>query len=279
MMKAQLATWRGSHSSVKKQGFTLIELLVVIAIIAILAAILFPVFARARENARRASCQSNLKQIGLGIFQYSQDYDETMTPSNQTNSGSSTPWHNLLQPYVKSTQIFRCPSNTTPGTDSQWVSGSNGADGGKIALSYKCNGSHADDGSYSERWCATNTTVGVTARCSRPMDAVGTQMPGPARLSKFESTAQTILVYEVNSLTNTEAGGMQPQQNLDVTNHLATTNFLFADGHVKAMKPSATISTAAPTLNMWSLDPSTAPPTGSQRITDAINTVAMPRMQ
>ena len=62
----------------KKFGFTLIELLVVFAIIAILAAILFPVFARARENARRASCQSNLKQIGLGIMQYTQDYDEKM---------------------------------------------------------------------------------------------------------------------------------------------------------------------------------------------------------
>jgi prepilin-type N-terminal cleavage/methylation domain-containing protein len=59
-----------------KRGFTLIELLVVIAIIAILAAILFPVFARARENARRASCQSNLKQIALGVFMYNQDYDE-----------------------------------------------------------------------------------------------------------------------------------------------------------------------------------------------------------
>jgi prepilin-type N-terminal cleavage/methylation domain-containing protein len=60
----------------KRTGFTLIELLVVIAIIAILAAILFPVFARARENARRASCQSNLKQIGLAVYQYTQDYDE-----------------------------------------------------------------------------------------------------------------------------------------------------------------------------------------------------------
>src|SRR5687768_5924591 len=60
------------------KGFTLIELLVVIAIIAILAAILFPVFARARENARRSSCQSNLKQIGLGFAQYTQDYDEKM---------------------------------------------------------------------------------------------------------------------------------------------------------------------------------------------------------
>jgi prepilin-type N-terminal cleavage/methylation domain-containing protein len=70
----------------KKRAFTLIELLVVIAIIAILAAILFPVFARARENARRSSCQSNLKQIGLGVLQYTQDYDETLPPA-----GTSTP--------------------------------------------------------------------------------------------------------------------------------------------------------------------------------------------
>ena len=73
-----------SQSRIVKRGFTLIELLVVIAIIAILAAILFPVFARARENARRASCQSNLKQIGLGIFQYTQDYDEKMRPAAPT---------------------------------------------------------------------------------------------------------------------------------------------------------------------------------------------------
>src|SRR5689334_5202516 len=82
-----------------KPGFTLIELLVVIAIIAILAAILFPVFARARENARRASCQSNLKQIGLGIMMYTQDYDETFPRSaiggfTYQNSGvnNQAPW-------------------------------------------------------------------------------------------------------------------------------------------------------------------------------------------
>src|SRR6476646_9032401 len=101
------------NSNRSKSAFTLIELLVVIAIIAILAAILFPVFGRARENARRSSCQSNLKQIGLGILQYAQDYDETMVPtqaSNGTNNGSA-PWGSLVQPYVKSVQVFRCPSN------------------------------------------------------------------------------------------------------------------------------------------------------------------------
>src|SRR2546428_12391240 len=95
-------------------GFTLIELLVVIAIIAILAAILFPVFARARENARRSSCQSNLKQIGLGIMQYAQDYDERMISSrmslnNADNEGGN--WVVMLQPYVKSYQLFACTSN------------------------------------------------------------------------------------------------------------------------------------------------------------------------
>lgn len=111
-------------------GFTLIELLVVIAIIAILAAILFPVFARARENARRASCQSNLKQIGLGTMQYVQDYDGkfpffstsnlpgyTATPDMCALVGancSATPhdvkWAHLIQPYIKSTQVFVCPN-------------------------------------------------------------------------------------------------------------------------------------------------------------------------
>src|SRR4028119_299121 len=86
------------------RGFTLIELLVVIGIIAILAAILFPVFARARENARRSSCQSNLKQIGLGMLQYAQDYDEKFMPFRDPNNANSPfVWPNIIQPYTKST--------------------------------------------------------------------------------------------------------------------------------------------------------------------------------
>ena len=86
------------------KGFTLIELLVVIAIIAILAAILFPVFARARENARRSSCQSNLRQITLGIKQYVQDYDEKFPPV-QPNSNAYG-WADTLQPYIRNEQVF-----------------------------------------------------------------------------------------------------------------------------------------------------------------------------
>ena len=94
-----------------KFGFTLIELLVVIAIIALLAAILFPVFARARENARRSSCQSNLKQISMGLLQYVQDYDETMLSSEPgTYTTTSYWWYATLQPYLKSTQVLVCPS-------------------------------------------------------------------------------------------------------------------------------------------------------------------------
>src|SRR3954451_12245993 len=99
-----------------RRAFTLIELLVVISIIAILAAILFPVFARARENARRSSCQSNLKQISLGIIQYVQDYDETYPMIYNHIVGRTPPyqcWGEWVQPYVKSQQVFTCPSFQT----------------------------------------------------------------------------------------------------------------------------------------------------------------------
>jgi len=115
----------------QRPGFTLIELLVVIAIISILAAILFPVFARARESARRTSCLSNLKQIGLGIMMYVQDYDEIYPRTVQKNDqvldipglqrvsfsdSDAWLWYTMIYPYVKSVQVYRCPSAPVVGT-------------------------------------------------------------------------------------------------------------------------------------------------------------------
>jgi len=94
-----------------KRGFTLIELLVVIAIIAILAAILFPVFAKAREKARQSSCLSNVKQLAVAFQQYCQDYDE-VTPLNMTYVPiAGARWYYSMQPYMKSTQVMICPSD------------------------------------------------------------------------------------------------------------------------------------------------------------------------
>jgi prepilin-type N-terminal cleavage/methylation domain-containing protein/prepilin-type processing-associated H-X9-DG protein len=216
----------------QKHGFTLIELLVVIAIIAILAAILFPVFARARENARRASCQSNLKQIGLGLLQYSQDYDEQMTPTSANAfGGGRVPWHALIQPYVKSTQLFKCPSSTSNGT----VMGSPNATGPvpAIPISYMANG--GDEGT-------TNGPGGI-----RPM-----KEDRAVAMAAIESGATTILVGEQNNdgddkywqASNISSG----VGNSKITNHLGMSNWLFADGHVKALKPTATTPA---NLNMW----------------------------
>ena len=217
----------------EKKAFTLIELLVVIAIIAILAAILFPVFARARENARRSSCQSNLKQIGLGLLQYTQDYDERYTPT-EIYDANGTRWQQLVQPYLKSTQIFVCPSNT----NTTKVAGS----GGAILNHYEANGGYIDG------YAASGFNY------ARPMDA-----PEGSALSAIDSPSQCILVLEYNGTRNqgnlystSTTGGM------NFTNHLGQSNFLFVDGHVKSLKPTATIAGG---VNMWSSDSKSTVPT------------------
>jgi prepilin-type N-terminal cleavage/methylation domain-containing protein/prepilin-type processing-associated H-X9-DG protein len=119
-----------------RRGFTLIELLVVIAIIAILAAILFPVFAQAREKARSASCESNLKQLATGLLMYTQDYDETfplegaqstwVTQPPESRAPGATPtrlamWSSAVQPYLKNWNVYHCPSQV----DADWLGANN----------------------------------------------------------------------------------------------------------------------------------------------------------
>jgi len=199
-------------------------LLVVIAIIAILAAILFPVFGRARENARRSSCQSNMKQIGLGFAQYTQDYDERYSTYND-EVGSM--WAMSVQPYIKSKQLFACPSNTANSKTMKYWNGSANVDT-TIPVSY-----------------APNVHLFV------PRSA------GTGRsIASITNVSTRIMMSEVNndaSVEYADAKYSSPTQSNDgelyrtFAGHLGTTNFLFADGHVKAMKPVRTMTP----LNMW----------------------------
>lgn len=222
-----------------RSAFTLIELLVVIAIIAILAAILFPVFARARENARRSSCQSNLKQIGLGILQYTQDYDEKYPAArignfsiNGTNNAEA-PWQATIQPYIKSIQLFKCPSNTSNAK----LSYTNNGTGDTIPVSYASVGA---DNQTPTLW-GGKTVLGFNPYSS--------SFTSPTSLAEVASSSQTIMVAEKAADANQDPEFWPYAEHFHFQNHLGTTNFLFADGHIKAMKLTAT----GTPLNLWNI--------------------------
>jgi len=216
-------------------GFTLIELLVVIAIVSILAAILFPVFGRARENARRTSCLSNLKQISLGIMQYTQDYDEIYPPifkrnaSNRStlqtepgtpgayfycsydaaSSGHGYSWMDFIFPYVKSVQTFICPSATRPPFNS--TSGP-----------YPSYGMNA--GFYNVNFSYGGPLGWLT----------------PLRLSMVQRPSELIMNMDMNWTNNPNNPAYYRSRAVpshadykSFAPHLGGTNIVFADGHAK----------------------------------------------
>ncbi len=175
-----------------RSGFTLIELLVVIAIIAILAAILFPVFAQAREQARKTSCLSNVKQIGLGFQMYAQDYDESMpasfalNPSINGGGRQEIPYEHQIYPYIKNWAIFACPSDATP-------INTNNHDKGQYF-----DGSMAD-GKYRRSYgyvCAIATDAGAAAGVAPDPNTGMSEWQKGKSLAAFDAPAETIAITE-----------------------------------------------------------------------------------
>ncbi len=214
-----------ASSAQNRRGFTLIELLVVIAIIAILAAILFPAFAKARESARRASCSSNLKQIGIGMIQYTQEYDEHY-PFNQINGVGN--WAQVIQPYVKSTDLFRCPSNPDSGIT---MPGGMPLPAPQIPVSYGYNFMFGDPA-----WATISGLSLATVQEPARKIMVGERTNGSGPGSKAEPG----MYWDDWNGQQWFADGF--------AGHLGSSNYLFADGHVKSLHPDATV---ANNYSMW----------------------------
>lgn len=261
--KSNLAS---SGNRTSKRAFTLIELLVVIAIIALLAAILFPVFARARENARRTACQSNMKQMGLAFIQYSQDYDEKY-PNGTLGAvvGSAynqfgTGWGAQVLPYTKSTQLYKCPSETMRArTDiANW-----------FVVSYSYNFAIASGGSSGVASAVSSfTSPAKTVMLLEVTDSGGQlEIPGGVETDMVTtaSTGEPGVIYGRGYNTGTigwyATGPMGGRGGTTTTDpnwmfngnyhqepgsyfqgkgrHLEGSNFLLADGHVKFYKGDA----------------------------------------
>ncbi len=214
----------------KARGFTLIELLVVIAIIAILAAILFPVFARAREAARASSCRSNLKQIGTGMLMYAQDYDEQLGHS-WINSPNNNSWKHYLQPYLKNQGIYICPSSPTRFTPNTF--GSN-------------------YGFYTALNRRTLADIQVPAGTVMFCDSSNTNKPDPANPETWTETSSTDWEVGYNRVfTGTPPGGCcsGDTNRLAIGRHSGMCNVAYADGHVKAVQIKRLLGLQGPWAN------------------------------
>ncbi len=234
-----------------QNGFTLIELLVVIAIIAILAAILFPVFQKVRENARRTACLSNEKQLGLALTQYTQDYDEAYPPGVPVPGARyAQGWAGQIYSYVSSTGVYKCPDDSTAqnGTNSPVSYALNTNAGGKPLAAFQSPAS-------TVLLCET---FGSAAQINLPDEGLsnGATILSPAT-NGLPDGSNSYFGALSNNLTGTAATGLKLATGIMASGpngvdpfadlaqyftgptgiHTDGSNFLFADGHVKWLRP------------------------------------------
>jgi len=235
-MRNQRARSRPAAKRQDQRAFTLIELLVVIAIIAILASILFPVFARARENARRTSCLSNLKQIGLGMTMYVQDYDERYPYGYYTYADEEPPngwwradtwyWMNIIYPYVKNDQLFVCPSTASP-----------------------MDGNHPN---RNHNYGANRDILHTTTQYSGPLSMAGVTSPASTYLfmdslvysTRYDYVRNGDETWGIPGVCGLVAGAAQTVADCNKGRHFDGNNVTFADGHAKWLTTSAMLAEA-----------------------------------
>lgn len=277
----------------RNAGFTLIELLIVIAILGILAAILFPVFSRVRENARRSSCQSNLKQMGLVFQMYVQDYDEKFPFPNSAPLGAGDiytiegfsfdstaqrypSWRSRIFPYIKGLEIYRCPSSPR-GLAANQMSPERVPETGTryfpVSYGFNAGSGGSKIGTAFDRQVVNgvNTSAG--------------EYPSNCALTRIIVPAETILMYETSHINhaNTNWNGSLdtatdtecPTASVPLSSihssywwagHLGTANYLFVDGHVKAMR----LEKSYAPRNMWTIsDDGNTMPAGTRGCLDA----------
>lgn len=237
----------GRRSRSRRHAFTLIELLVVIAIIGLLAAILFPVFGRVRENGRRAACTSNLKQLWLGCMQYVQDYDDMLPAITYGNTAKPNPryirWMDVVEPYVRNTAVYSCPSDqinpkyrystaiTTTGPTNNGSYGMNNTYNNNKAQPASQWNVSASGGTYDKKYAAIAapaTTFYILEKTDSKVWYV--QWKDQANQPDVTDVREEPEDY----LKTTDGGDAYIYEGISFR-HYRMTNAVFCDGHVKSV--------------------------------------------